>query len=135
VQNQVLPRPYDWKFRLDLWQNPSVISDYYQVKPWSEEHKTLLKKHLKLYADAGGKFITTYAVHSPWSDNSYMEEDAMIEWIKQRNGSWKFDYSIFDQYVELAMSVGIDKAITCIHAHSLGRKVPVCCRGYRQLCL
>jgi len=30
------------------------------------EHKALLRKHLRLYADAGGKYITTYAVHSPW---------------------------------------------------------------------
>ena len=112
VQNQLLSRPHDWTFRLDLWQNPSVIADYYQVKPWSEEHKVLLKKHLKLYADAGGKFITTYAVHSPWSDNSYVGEAGMIEWIKRGNGSWKFDYSIFDQYVQLAMETGIDKAIT-----------------------
>ncbi len=112
VQNQLLPAPHDWKFQLDLWQNPSVISNYYKVQPWSDEHKTLLKKHLKLYADAGGKFITTYAVHSPWSDNSYMEEDGMIEWIKRKNGTWRFDYSIFDQYVELAVQAGIDKAIT-----------------------
>ena len=112
VQNQLLPAPHDWAFQLDLWQNPSVISDYYKVKPWSEEHKTLLKKHLKLYADAGGKFITTYAIHSPWSDNSYMQEGGMIEWTKRKNGSWKFDYSIFDQYVQLAMETGIDKAIT-----------------------
>ena len=112
IQPQLLAAPRNWAFQLDLWQNPSVISDYYKVKPWSEEHKTLLKTHLKLYADAGGKFITTYAVHSPWSDNSYMEEGGMIEWIKRKNGSWKFDYSIFDQYVQLCMQAGIDKAIT-----------------------
>ena len=27
-------------------------------------------------------------------------------------GSWKFDYNIFDQYVQLAIDAGIDKAIT-----------------------
>jgi len=112
VQNQLLPKPHDWKFRLDLWQNPWVIAEYYHVKPWSAEHKTLLKKHLQLYADAGGDYITTYGVHSPWGDNEYSLERGMIEWIKQKNGSWKFDYNIFDQYVELAMSLGIDKAIT-----------------------
>ena len=112
VQNQVLPKPHDWKHRLDLWQNPWVVAWENNVKPWSEDHKLLLKKHLRLYADAGGTFITTYAVHSPWSDNSYMIEGGMIDWIKQKNGTWKFDYSIFDQYVQLAMSVGIDKAIT-----------------------
>ncbi len=112
VQNQILPKPHDWKYRYDLWQNPWVIADYYHLKPWSEEHKALLKKHLKLYADAGGTYITTYGVHSPWSDNEYAIEGGMIEWIKHKDGSWKFDYNIFDQYIELAMSVGIDKAIT-----------------------
>jgi len=112
VQNQILPKPHDWKYRYDLWQNPWAIADYYHVKPWSEEHKALLKKHLKLYADAGGTYITTYGVHSPWSDNEYAIEGGMIEWVKHKDGSWKFDYNIFDQYIELAMSVGIDKAIT-----------------------
>jgi hypothetical protein len=112
VQSQVLPKPGDWTYRLDLWQNPWVVAWYYHVDPWSDEHKALLKKHLHLYADAGGKYITTYAVHSPWSDNSYMIEGTMIDWRKTRDGSWKFDYNIFDQYVELAMEVGIDEAIT-----------------------
>ena len=112
VQNQLLPKPHEWKHRLDLWQNPWAVAWQNNVKPWGEEHKMLLKKHLKLYADVGGKYITTYAVHSPWADNSYMIEGGMIEWLKQKNGSWKFDYNIFDEYVKLAMGVGIDKAIT-----------------------
>jgi hypothetical protein len=112
VQNQLLPPPHEWEYRLDLWQNPWVLAWDNHLEPWSEEHKLLLKKHLKLYADAGGKYITTYAVNSPWSDNSYTIEGGMIESTKQKNGLWKFDYKIFDEYVELAMSVGIDKAIT-----------------------
>jgi hypothetical protein len=112
VVDQKLPGPEDWKFRLDLWQNPWVVAWYYQLEPWSEEHKILLRKHMKLYADAGGKYITTYAVHSPWSDNSYMIEGGMIEWIMTKNGKWKFDYRIFDDYVSLAMEAGVDDAIT-----------------------
>lgn len=112
VQNQLLPKPHDWKYRLDLWQNPSAVAEYYHIKPWGPEHMALLKKHLQLYADAGGKFITTYGVHSPWADNEYSIEGGMIEWIRTKNNSWKFNYDIFDKYVQLAMSVGIDKAIT-----------------------
>jgi hypothetical protein len=112
VQNQALPVPHDWAFRLDLWQNPWAVAWYYQLEPWSDEHKEMLRKHLKLYADAGGKYITTYAVHSPWSDNSYWIEGGMIDWIKTANGQWEFDYGIFDQYVELSMACGIDEAIT-----------------------
>ncbi|HXB45130.1 MAG TPA: glycoside hydrolase domain-containing protein, partial [Puia sp.] len=112
VQKQLLPKPHDWKHSLDLWQNPWAIAWQNQVEPWSEEHKTLLRKHLALYAGAGGKYITTYAVHSPWADNSYWLEETMIQWTKGKNGSWKFDYHIFDEYVQLAMQAGIDKAIT-----------------------
>jgi len=112
VQNRLLPKPHDWKYRLDLWQNPWIIADYYHVKPWSDEHMLLLKKHLQLYADAGAAFITTYGVHSPWAGGEYGIEGGMIEWIKCRDGSWKFDYSIFDKYVGLCMSLGIDKALT-----------------------
>lgn len=112
VQQQTLPPPSAWKHQLDLWQNPWAVAWYNHVQPWSPEHKALLKKHLKLYADAGGKFITTYAVHSPWADNSYMIEGGMIEWIRDKNNDWSFDYSIFDEYVELAMECGINKAIT-----------------------
>jgi hypothetical protein len=112
VQEQTLPKPAEWKHRLDLWQNPWVVAWHNNLEPWSEDHKLLLAKHLKLYAEAGGKYITTYAVHSPWADNSYMIEGAMIDWVKGKGGSWKFDYSIFDTYVELAMKAGITDAIT-----------------------
>ena len=80
---------------LILWQNPWVVAWENNLKPWSEEHMLLLKKHLQLYADAGGKYITTYAVNSPWADNSYMIEGGMINWIKRKDGSWKFDYTYF----------------------------------------
>lgn len=122
VQNQLLPLPKDWQYRLDLWQNPWAVAWYNHVDPWSLEHLVLLKQHLKQYAEAGGKYITTYGVHSPWSDNSYMIEGGMIEWIKQPDGSWNFDYSIFDQYVELAMECGIDKAITIYTAIPWGNR-------------
>jgi len=112
VQNRLLPKPENWHYRLDLWQNPWIVADYNHVKPWGDEHKELLKKHLKLYADAGGTYITTYGVYSPWGDNEYAIERDMIKWIKSKDGSWRFDYHIFDQYVELAMSIGIYKAIT-----------------------
>ena len=37
VQNQLLPYPKDWKYRLDLWQNPWAVAWYNHVEPWSPE--------------------------------------------------------------------------------------------------
>ncbi len=37
----------------------------------------------------------------------------MITWIKNSEGYWDYDYSVFDQYVRLAFECGIDKQINC----------------------
>src|SRR5262249_58281191 len=55
VQTQVLPPPSEWRFRLDLWQNPWVIAWHYNLPPSSDDTQALLKQHLKLYADAGAQ--------------------------------------------------------------------------------
>lgn len=41
-----------------------------------------------------------------------MIEGTMIDWIKKASGAWEFNYSIFDQYVQLAMEAGVHEAIT-----------------------
>ena len=37
----------------------------------------------------------------------------MVTWTKKVNGTWAFDYDVFDKWVEMMMSVGIDKQINC----------------------
>lgn len=37
----------------------------------------------------------------------------MIKWVKKKDGTWTYDYSIFDKWVKFMMSFGIDKLINC----------------------
>jgi hypothetical protein len=37
----------------------------------------------------------------------------MIKWIKKKDGTWTYDYSIFDQWVSFMQSLGINKLINC----------------------
>jgi hypothetical protein len=113
VQGAVLPVPSDWRFRLDLWQNPWAVAHYHGLKPWSGPHLDILRPHLRMLAEAGAKFITTYICHSPWKDDTYVADSTMVEWIRKPDGSWAFDYSIFDKYVELARECGLGDSITC----------------------
>lgn len=113
VQNHTLPSPNQWKFHLDLWQNPFSIARYYQVPVWSKEHFDLLEKELKCYAEAGGKVITTSIMHHPWDGQTYDPFETMITWIKRIDGSWHFDYTVFDKWVELMMKLGVKKEIGC----------------------
>jgi len=109
----ILPPASDWHFELDLWQNPWAVARYHDVRPWSEEHVLLLKPLLKMLAAAGQKYVTTTIIHHPWNAQTYDPYETMIEWIKNKDGQWRFDYSIFDKWVKLCMEFGIHKHISC----------------------
>ncbi|SNY99502.1 DUF4091 domain-containing protein [Flagellimonas pacifica] len=117
VNDQEIPDSKDYKFHLDLWLNPSVIAEYYELPLWSESHWEMISKHLKDYASRGGRNLATTITHEPWlkpwignSTRSQIEYGyhSMVEWIRSENGEWKFDYKVFDKYVALAMHYGID---------------------------
>ncbi len=113
IQNATLPPPHEWHFHLDLWQNPFAIARYHRVKPWSPEHFAILEPHMKMLAGAGQKVLTTSIVHQPWGTQTYDPYESMIEWIKRTDGTWRYDYTIFDQWIALGTRCGIDHQINC----------------------
>lgn len=115
VQDKTLPPPSEWLFHLDLWQNPFAVARFHGVELWSEEHLALLKPLLKKLANSGQKCITTTLIDKPWGDNKpcYDNFGSMIEWTMKTDGSWDYDYTIFDEYVSLAMECGIKDQINC----------------------
>ncbi|MDO5707214.1 MAG: DUF4091 domain-containing protein [Andreesenia angusta] len=107
-------------FILDLWQHPSSWARYYEVGLWSEDHFKIIENMLEELASMGNKIITVIASDFPWSGQlcdevmknpSNLYEYNMIETIRDINGDFIFDYSIMDRYIDIAMSVGIDKEI------------------------
>ena len=113
VKNRVLPEPKDWAFHLDLWQNPYAVSRYYNVEPFSQEHFDLMRPIMTRYAEAGGKVITASIMHKPWNGQTYDPFESMVTWMKKADGTWWFDYTVFDKWVEFMMSCGVTKEINC----------------------
>jgi len=113
VENHLLPPPSAWSFHLDLWQNPFAVARFHGVQPWSPEHLNLLRPLLTLLAQAGQKCITTTLVDKPWGEQVFDSHGSMIRWTKKSDGTWKYDYSVFDRYVSLAMEAGITGQINC----------------------
>lgn len=113
VVNRTLPAPKDWAFHLDLWQNPYAVARYYQVPLWSKEHFEAMRPTMQTLADAGQKIITTTLMHAPWGGQTYDTFGPMVTRIKKLDGSWSFDYAVFDKWVEFMMSLGIDEQINC----------------------
>ena len=113
VQKRTLPDPAQWVFHLDLWQNPYAVARYYNVPLWSRQHFDIMKPLMQQLANAGQKVITASVMHHPWAGQTEDPFDSMVFRMKKIDGSWVYDYTVFDRWVEFMMSLGIDRQINC----------------------
>ena len=113
VANWQLPAPKEWSFHLDLWQNPYAVARVHNVELWSNEHFDVLRPYMLKLASAGQKAITATLIDRPWDGQTYDPFGSMVTWVKKADGTWWYDFTIFDRWVEFMMSCGIDKEITC----------------------
>ena len=113
VLDRTLPAPKEWAFHLDLWQNPYAIARVHNVELWSKEHFDVMRPHMLKLASAGQKAITATLIDRPWDGQTYDPFGSMVTWVKKADGTWWYDFTIFDRWVEFMMSCGIDKEITC----------------------
>ena len=113
VLERVLPAPKEWAFHLDLWQNPYAVARVHKVELWSKEHFDALRPYMLKLAAGGQKAITATLIDRPWDGQTYDPFGSLVTWVKRADGSWWYDFTIFDRWVEFMMSCGIDKEITC----------------------
>ena len=113
VIDQALPAPSEWVYHLDLWQHPSAVARVHDLPLWSDAHFEKMKPLMKMLADAGQKVITATLNKDPWNHQCYDAYADMIIWTKNRDGSWSYDYTVFDKWVQFMMDLGIDKMINC----------------------
>ena len=113
VADHVLPDPSEWSFHLDLWQNPYAVARFFDVPLWSQQHFDKMRPLMQMLAAAGQKVITCSIISRPWNGQTFDPFESMIAKMKQIDGTWKYDYTVFDKWVEFMMSCGITEQIDC----------------------
>ena len=113
ISNYSLPDSKDWAFHLDLWQNPYAVARTESVEVWSPEHFDAMKPLYERLADAGQKCITATITPKAWGGQTLDPFGSMVKRVLLEDGSWEFDYQIFDQWVDFMIGLGIDKEINC----------------------
>ena len=113
VSGHILPPARDWAFHLDLWQNPYSVARYAGVPLWSDAHFEAMRPVMKMLADAGQKSVTATIMNRPWNGQTEDAFGSMVTKIRRIDGTWLYDYTIFDRWVEFMSSLGIDKQINC----------------------
>lgn len=113
VADHVLPPARDWAFHLDLWQNPYSVARYENVPLWSDAHFEAMRPVMRMLAEAGQKSVTATIMSRPWNGQTEDAFGSMVTKIRRIDGTWLYDYTIFDRWVEFMFSLGIDKQINC----------------------
>ena len=113
VADHVLPPARDWTFHLDLWQNPYSVARYENVPLWSDAHFEAMRPVMRMLAEAGQKSVTATIMSRPWNGQTEDAFGSMVTKIRRIDGTWLYDYTIFDRWVEFMFSLGIDRQINC----------------------
>ncbi|WP_248929806.1 DUF4091 domain-containing protein [Paenibacillus hamazuiensis] len=119
VLERVLPAPSQYGFYLDLWQHNSNIARKYQVPLWSDEHFAIIDRYLESLGQLGQKAATLVVSEIPWSgqgthtdaEPSDLFEYNIVGVNRRMDGTFSYDYSALDRYVELARRHGIAEEI------------------------
>lgn len=113
VSDHILPPAHDWTFHLDLWQNPYSVARYAGVPLWSDAHFEAMRPVMRMLAEAGQKSVTATIMSRPWNGQTEDAFGSMVTKIRRIDGTWLYDYTIFDRWVEFMFSLGIDRQINC----------------------
>ena len=116
VKDVTLPDASEFKdtFDIELWQYPYSSAEYYNVKPFSEEHLKIMESSMEIYKSLGGHAITTSIVEEAWSGQTYSKNDvhypSMVKWTKNGD-SFTYDYTDFDKWVSFCEGMGLGDKI------------------------
>ena len=123
VYDVLLPEARDVSFYLDLWQHNSNIARKHDVPLWSDEHFAVIEKYVSAISELGQKSITVVASEIPWAGQGcYVEhkyggdlyEYSCISITKELDGSFSYDFSKMQRYIDLCTSYGISGDIEVI---------------------
>ncbi len=111
VVGWTLPDPVDFKTHMGLMQSPDTIAEYYHVPLWSERHFQLMERSYAYMRELGGKNVFLPLVAKTWLGN----EQSMVYWVKQPDGSYTYDFAVFDRYLDLVQKY-LKPDVVCLYA-------------------
>lgn len=105
--------------KINFWPNWTILSRHYGLELWSEPFWDMAAKFLAELASGGMNVVTAAITEDPFRyplPEAYYHMHhipGMIRWIRGSDGAYRFDYSVYDRYVELNLKLGIDREIEC----------------------
>jgi hypothetical protein len=97
VADWICPDPREYRTYVGIYQSPTTLALQYKVDEWSERHWALMDRSFALLARAGNTFANVTVVEQTQFGN----DRGMVIWIRQPDGTFEYDFRVFDRYMEL----------------------------------
>jgi hypothetical protein len=110
VSNWVAPDPDKFTTYVGILESPDSVALQYNVPLWSEAHWKLLDRTMELLGQLGNREVYIPLITKTMLGN----EQSMVRWIKQADGSYQHDFSIAERYLDLAVKHHWNVSVTCL---------------------
>jgi hypothetical protein len=105
VGDWTVPDPQDFCVQNFLYLSEDAMARYYDVPLWSDKHLKQLGQALALMAEANSRQV--FANLAVDFHGAGANAESLVRWIKQPDGSYKHDFTVFDKYMDtIAKSIG-----------------------------
>ncbi|KPJ71044.1 MAG: hypothetical protein AMS14_09630, partial [Planctomycetes bacterium DG_20] len=105
VSGWTMPDPKGFRQHHLTFVSQEAVAKHYGVPLWSEKHFELMGKSLALLAEVNSREIPINLGVDFYGVSG--NEESMVRWVKQPDGSFTYDFSVFDKYLDLvAKTIG-----------------------------
>ena len=138
VLDLVQPDSLETGTQLQIWQHPFSVANHYlglgsnpsggisndlaEDFYFTEEHFNLMRASMEEYRDLGGRDVVANIVEEAWNHQSYYSDPSMVKWTKKADGTFEFDYTWYDAWINFQIECGVldpEKGIGQIKCYSI----------------
>lgn len=125
VLDLVLPETSETGQEIQVWQHPFSVANYFGVAEedyFTEEHYKYMRASMEEYRSIGGVDVVANVVEEAWNHQSYYSDPSMVKWTKKEDGTFAFDYTWYDSWINFQIECGVldpEKGIGQIKCYSI----------------
>ncbi|MGA2618734.1 MAG: glycoside hydrolase domain-containing protein, partial [Thermoguttaceae bacterium] len=98
IADFAVPDTQDYRTWIELMQSPDTLAAEYKVPLWSEKHWSMIADSLRYMGEIGSRVVHIPLIAQTNSGN----EQSMVRFIKKADGTYDYDFSIMDKYLDIA---------------------------------
>lgn len=92
------PDSVEWRTWIEMMQSPDTLAMEYDLPLWSDEHWDMIARSFQLMRPTGSRVVYVPLLRETNQGN----EQSMVRWIRQEDGTFKQDYAVMEKYLDLA---------------------------------